>query len=349
MLSKREITLLSPDDWHCHLRDDAYLATTVPMAAKQFKRVIVMPNLKEPVTTVKSALAYRERILSYVPENADFTPLMTLYLTDNTSPSLIAEAKASDAIAGCKLYPANVTTHSNYGVSNIRALYPTFEAMQKAGLPLLIHGEVNDPNVDIFDREKIFIETILSQLINHFPDLKIVFEHITTRAAVDFVQSSPHNVAATITPHHLYTNRNAMLVGGIHPHYYCLPILKRREDQLALIHAATSGNPQFFIGTDSAPHAKSRKESACGCAGIFHMDALSIYAQVFEDYNALDKLEDFCSRFGAEFYGLPPHTTTVTLRKTTRTVPESIPFGDETVHPFLANETILWEQINLWS
>lgn len=349
MISKNEMTLLSPDDWHCHLRDGAYLATTVPVAAKQFKRAIVMPNLADPITTAKMALEYRKRILSYVPEKSDFTPLMTLYLTDDSSPSLINEAQSCEAIAGCKLYPANVTTLSNHGVTDIRRLYPTFEAMQRVGLPLLIHGEVNNPDIDIFDRERIFVETELSRLIQAFPDLKIVLEHITSKSAVDFIKAASSNVVATITPHHLYINRNALLVGGIHPHYYCLPILKRKEDQQALIGAAISGNPKFFIGTDSAPHTKTRKESSCGCAGIFHSYAMSIYAQVFEDNHALDKLEGFTSRFGAQFYGLPTHSTTITLRKIRWIVPESIPFGKETVIPFLANETLLWEQINLWA
>lgn len=348
-MSMNEITILSPDDWHCHLRDESHLATTVPAAAKQFKRVIVMPNLAPPVTTVKAALEYRDRILQYAPERSDFTPLMTLYLTDDSSPKLIEDAKSCEAIIGCKLYPAHVTTGSSHGVTNIEALYPTLEAMQKAGLPILIHGEVNTPDVDIFDRERVFLESILSKLTEKFPDLKIVLEHITSKAAVDFIKASAPHVVATITPHHLYSNRNALLVGGIHPHYYCLPILKRKEDQQALIQAAISGNPQFFIGTDSAPHAKNRKESSCGCAGIFHSYAMSIYAHVFEIHDALDKLEGFSSRFGAQFYGLPPHTSTITLRKNAWVVPESIPFGNDRVLPFLAGETLAWEQINLWA
>lgn len=345
----QSITLVAPDDWHCHLRDDPYLSTTVAMQAKQFKRAIVMPNLSTPVTTVNAANAYYERIKSYVHEGSSFEPLMTLYLTNDSTPALIHEAKSSQRVIACKLYPANVTTLSQQGVTDIRALYKTFDAMQKAGLPLLIHGEVNDPDVDIFDREKVFIDKHLSTLIQSFPDLKIVLEHITTKIAVDFIKSSSKNVGATITPHHLYANRNHLLSGGIKPHYYCLPILKRLEDQRALIQAATSGDPHFFIGTDSAPHAQDKKESACGCAGIFHTHAMALYAHIFESNDALDKLENFTSHFGAEFYGLSPNTTTITLEKRTCLVPSTIPFGQEQVLPFLAGETLEWEQINLWS
>lgn len=339
------MNILAPDDWHCHLRDTPYLATTVPAAAKQFKRAVVMPNLAEPVTTLELAIEYYHRILTYVPEGNDFTPLMTLYLTDQTTPAMIHPLKESGIVIGCKLYPANVTTHSNHGVSNISALYPVFEALQKADLALLIHGEVNDPDVDVFDREAVFIDRVLSQLTRDFPALKIVLEHITSRAAVQFIQSCSSRIAATITPHHLYANRNALLVGGLHPHYYCLPILKRREDQEALIQAAISGSPKFFIGTDSAPHAKSRKESSCGCAGIFHPYAISVYAKIFEEYNALDKLEAFTSRWGPMFYGLPLSTSTITLQKSSWTVPESFPYGEETLCPFLAGETHHWESV----
>lgn len=340
------ITLLAPDDWHCHLRDNPYLATTVPIAAQQFKRAIVMPNLSTPVTTLELATEYYHRILSHVPTGMDFSPLMTLYLTDQTTPDVIQPLKTSGIIIGCKLYPANVTTHSNHGVSNISALYPVFEALQKADLALLIHGEVNDLDVDIFDREAVFIERVLLPLTRDFPALKIVLEHITSKTAVQFIQSCSSRIAATITPHHLYANRNALLVDGLHPHYYCLPILKRREDQIALIQAAISGSPKFFIGTDSAPHAKSLKESSCGCAGIFHPYAMAVYAQIFEEHHALEKLEGFTSRWGPMFYGLPISTSTITLRKTTWTVPHSLPYGEETLCPFLAGETHHWELLS---
>lgn len=342
-MTHTSLTLLAPDDWHCHLRDDPYLSTTVPIAAKQFRRVIVMPNLATPVATLELATQYYHRILKQVPKEIDFTPLMTLYLTDQTTPAMIAPLKASGIVIGCKLYPANVTTHSNHGVSNIAALYPVFEALQKADLALLIHGEVNDPDVDIFDREAVFIDRILFPLTRDFPALKIVLEHITSRVAVQFIQSCSSRVAATITPHHLYADRNALLVGGLHPHYYCLPILKRREDQEALIQAAISGSPQFFIGTDSAPHAKSRKESSCGCAGIFHPYALCVYAQIFEQHDALEKLEGFTSRWGPLFYGLPLTSSTITLQKSAWTVPQTFPYGEEVLCPFLAGETLLWE------
>lgn len=337
------LTLLTPDDWHCHLRDDAYLKTTVPFAAQQFSRVIVMPNLSTPVMTASHALAYHERIVSHVPSGAAFTPLMTLYLTDEMTPAMIATAALHrNIIIGAKLYPAHVTTHSAHGVTNITALYPVFDRMQYYNMPLLIHGEVNDPNIDIFDREAVFIDTLLIPLVRDFPELKIVLEHITTRHAVDFIRAQSSHVAATITPHHLYANRNALLVGGLHPHYYCLPILKRHEDQQALIQAATSGSPQFFIGTDSAPHSQESKESACGCAGIFHTHAMSIYAQIFEEHHALDKLEDFCSRWGAQFYNLSISTSYITLEKSPCFVPLQIPYGDGSVLPFLYGETLAW-------
>jgi dihydroorotase len=337
------LTIRAPDDWHCHLRDNPYLAATVPIAAKQFKRAIVMPNLSSPITNSEQALEYYHRILSYVPDECDFTPLMTLYLTDHTTSEMIRDAKASEIVKACKLYPMHVTTNSDHGVSDIKHLYPVFEALQKLGMPLLVHGEVNDPHVDIFDREKVFIDTILVKIVKDFPALKIVLEHITTRHAVEFIRSMPAHIAATITPHHLYVNRNAMLVGGIRPHYYCLPILKRREDQQALIQAAISGSKQFFIGTDSAPHAKSKKETSCGCAGIFHPNALSIYATVFEAHNALDKLEGFTSCYGAEFYGLPLNDSKVILQKNPCSIPENIIFDQDIVIPFLAGETLTWE------
>jgi len=345
-VNENEIEILTPDDWHCHLRDGAYLATTVPMAAKQFKRVVAMPNLMPPIITVQDALQYRERIMAYVPSDSDFTPLMTLYLTDDTTPMMIREAANANSVLGCKLYPAGVTTHSDHGVNQIERLYPLFSEMQAAKIPLLVHGEVNDSTIDIYDREAVFIERHLQPLLAQFPELKVVLEHITTAEAVDFVQSSSKHVAATITPHHLLLNRNAMFVGGINPHHYCLPILKRHTHQAKLIQAATSGNPHFFIGTDSAPHAKSRKESGCGCAGIYHGNvAIELYVQVFDQAGALDKLEGFCSRFGADFYGLPYNQQTLRIQKSPKKIPEWIAFGDEILTPFMAGLTLPWQAI----
>lgn len=342
----QEIEIIYPDDWHCHLRDGAYLATTVKMAAKSFKRVIVMPNLKTPVTTVAMAQDYLQRIQGYIPKGTHFTPLMTLYLTDKTTPQIIHEAKQSQFIYGCKLYPAGVTTHSQAGVTQLNNLYPAFAAMEKHQIPLQIHGEVNDPDIDIFDRERVFIDRHLIPLAKQFPGLKIVLEHITTLEAVTFIESGPQTLAATITPHHLMLNRNAMFAGGARPHHYCLPILKRKGHQEALIKAATSGNPRFFIGTDSAPHPKSQKESACGCAGIYnHIGAIEMYAQIFEKAQRLDKLEGFTSQFGANFYGLPYNQEKFILRKRATTIPAKIDFGDEELVPFLAGETIPWQHV----
>lgn len=342
----RELKIIQPDDWHCHLRDGAYLSRTVPDSAAIFKRVIVMPNLTTPVTHPSAAKKYRERILNAVPEGSDFEPLMTLYLTDETTPHVIAEAKVSGIIYGAKLYPQGVTTHSEAGVTKLEKIYHTLEAMSEHHIPLLIHGEVNDPAVDIFDREKYFIDKILTQLVKNFPTLKIVFEHITTKDAVLFVEESSKYVAATITPHHLYYQRNAMFTGGIRPHYYCLPILKRQEHQLALIEAATSGNPKFFIGTDSAPHAVARKESSCGCAGIYNSPtALALYAEIFDAQNKLHKLEGFTSLYGADFYGLPHNQKTITLRETSKNVPETLSFGDETIIPLKAGQSVKWDII----
>ncbi|MGE3318689.1 MAG: dihydroorotase [Candidatus Berkiella sp.] len=338
------IEIIYPDDWHCHLRDGAALSTTVPDIAKQFRRAIVMPNLIPPVTTVEMAFHYRERISAHIPKGNPFTPLMTLYLTDNTSTQTILEAKKSGFVMGCKLYPAGVTTNSASGVTTLENCIAVFEAMSEVGLPLLIHGEVNDPKVDIFDREAFFIEKHLIPLIQQFPKLKVVLEHITTEQAVKFVTEAPKNVAATITPHHLLMNRNDMLVGGIRPHHYCLPILKRQTHQMALLKAATSGNPKFFLGTDSAPHAKMKKEAACGCAGVYNAySAIELYAKAFEQLNALDKLEGFASRFGPAFYDLPVNTDKITLRKSAWTLPASLPFADETLIPFYAGETLEWK------
>lgn len=342
----RELKIIQPDDWHCHLRDGAYLSRTVPDSAAIFKRVIVMPNLTTPITHPSAAKKYRERILNAVPEGNDFEPLMTLYLTDETTPHVIAEAKESGIIYGAKLYPQGVTTHSEAGVTKLEKIYPTLEAMSEHHIPLLIHGELNDPAVDIFDREKYFIDKIFMQLVKNFPSLKMVFEHITTKDAVDFVTESPKYVAATITPHHLYYQRNAMFAGGIRPHYYCLPILKRQEHQLALIEAATSGNPKFFIGTDSAPHAVARKESSCGCAGIYNSPtALALYAEIFAAQNKLHKLEGFTSLYGADFYGLAHNQKTITLRETSKNIPETLSFGDEIIIPLKAGQSVKWDII----
>lgn len=338
------IEIIYPDDWHCHLRDGDFLAVTVPDIARQFRRAVVMPNLVPPVTTVAMAQAYRERIIKQIPQGNPFTPLMTLYLTDETSQQTIIDAKQSGFVLGCKLYPAGVTTNSALGVTALSNCDSVFETMSEVGLPLLIHGEVNDPTIDIFDRERIFIERHLEPLVKRFPKLKIVLEHITTSDAIQFVLHAPENIAATITPHHLLLNRNDMLVGGIKPHHYCLPILKRQTHQHALITAATSGNPKFFLGTDSAPHAQSKKESACGCAGVYNaFSAIELYALAFEQANALDKLENFASRFGPTFYGLPLNRDKLTIIKRSWQMPSTLAFGEETLIPFLAGETLTWK------
>lgn len=335
-----ELTIHTPDDWHCHLRDGVYLQTTVPAAAQEFNRVVVMPNLVPPVTTVDAAKAYRDSIIAALPQGAAFTPLMALYLIPDLKAQDIQAAKDSGEIFGYKLYPQGVTTHSNAGVSSIEAIYPLLETLSAVGLPLMIHGEVNDPSVDIFDREAVFIERHLAPMIERFPELKVSLEHITTKAAVDFVTSAPKNVAATITPHHLLLDRNALFQGGLQPHHYCLPILKRRQDQNALIQAATSGNPKFFLGTDSAPHAKSKKESACGCAGIYHgSNAMVAYAEAFDKANALDKLDDFASRFGAAFYGYPQNTSKMRLKRAETIVPETLAYGETQLIPFWAGKS----------
>jgi dihydroorotase len=338
------IHIRKPDDWHCHFRQDEYLSRTVNDTARQFARAIVMPNLQPPVTTVSQAETYRRQIMAALTEPGEFSPLMTLYLTDSTTPALIEQAAQSPDIHACKLYPAGATTHSAAGVTDLTGLYSVFAAMQECDLPLLIHGESTQAQVDIFARESVFIEQTLRPILDAFPRLRIVLEHISTTRAVEFVQQGPASLAATITPHHLWLNRNDLLVGGIKPHYYCLPILKRLEDQQALVAAATSGNPKFFLGTDSAPHAQSDKESACGCAGIYSAhNAMALYAQVFEKAGALDRLEDFASRFGAQFYKLPLNTQTITLVKQPDPIPAQLTFGQQRVIPFMAGETIDWQ------
>jgi dihydroorotase len=338
-----ELTIGRPDDWHLHVRDGDALGTVVPHTARQFGRAIIMPNLKPPVTTTAQALAYRQRVLAAVPEGVDFTPLMTLYLTDNTARGEIAAAKASGHIYAVKLYPAGATTHSDAGVTDIRRTYPALEAMAKHGLPLLVHAEVTDPDVDVFDREAVFIERHLRPVCEAIPELKVVLEHVTTRDGVDFVTGSPDTVAATVTPHHLLLNRNAMFAGGIRPHHYCLPVLKRETHRTALVAAATGGSPKFFLGTDSAPHAREAKESACGCAGMYTAHAaLELYARAFEAAGALERLEGFASRHGPAFYGLAPNSGTVTLERADWQVPDSYPLADSAVVPLLAGETLEW-------
>jgi dihydroorotase len=337
------LTIRRPDDWHVHLRDGALLAGVVGYTAAQFARAIVMPNLSPPATSVEAVSAYRQRILAALPKGADFTPLMTCYLTDGIDPDEVARGFSEGVFTACKLYPAHATTNSAHGVSDIGKLAPVLEQMQKIGMPLLIHGEVTDSHVDIFDREAVFIDRTLSGLVRDFPALKIVFEHITTSDAADFVIGAPDNVAATITPHHLHINRNAMFVGGIRPHAYCLPVAKREKHRLSLRKAATSGSPKFFLGTDSAPHSVSAKESACGCAGIFNAPfALESYTAVFDEEGALDKFEGFASEHGPTFYGLPLNTGTVTLERTSFTVPETIEAGETTFVPFHAAHDLAW-------
>ena len=335
-----KLTITRPDDWHVHLRDGDMLAAVLPDTARRFARAIVMPNLKPPVRTVAEAAAYRDRILAALPAGMAFEPLMTLYLTDNTSPEEILKAKASGFVHAVKYYPAGATTNSDSGVTDIRRVDAALEAMQEAGLPLLLHGEVTDPSVDVFDREAVFIERILSPLMQRLPKLRVVLEHITTRQAAEFVATAPANVGATITAHHLLYNRNAMFQGGIRPHYYCLPVLKRETHREALVAAAISGNPKFFLGTDSAPHATPTKEAACGCAGIYTAHAaIELYAEAFETAGALDRLEGFASHFGPDFYGLPRNTDTITLVKEHREVPVSHPAG---VTPLRAGEPLTW-------
>jgi dihydroorotase len=338
------ITLTRPDDWHLHLRDGQAMASVLEDTARRFGRAIVMPNLKPPVRTTQQALHYRERILGELPEGSTFDPLMTLYLTDDTPPEEIARAKLSGRVHGVKLYPAGATTHSDEGVTRISRCFLALEKMEQLGLPLLIHGEVTDPMVDVFDREKAFVDEVLGPIVERFSSLKVVLEHLTTRDAVHYVEVTGPNVAATITPHHLLLSRNALFLGGIRPHHYCLPVLKREEHREALVEAATSGNPKFFLGTDSAPHSRAAKEAACGCAGVYSAHAaIELYATAFEEAGALDKLEGFASHFGADFYGLPRNQDTITLLRREWTVPQTLRFGGEELVPLRAGETIPWQ------
>lgn len=332
-----------PDDWHIHLRDDEMLKTVVPYTSQVFGRAIVMPNLVPPVTTVAAARAYRDRILAAVPQGHNFTPLMTCYLTNSLAASELVNGFEQGVFTAAKLYPANATTNSSHGVSDVTGIYPLFEQMQKIGMPLLIHGEVTDPSVDIFDREARFIEQVMEPIRQHFPELKIVFEHITTKEAAQYVQAGNRFLGATITPQHLMFNRNHMLVGGIRPHLFCLPILKRNVHQEALRQAVASGSDRFFLGTDSAPHLKHRKESSCGCAGCFNApNAIPAYAAVFEQLGALEHFEAFCSLNGPRFYGLPLNEDFIELQRVPTTQPEEIALGNESVIPFLAGETLNW-------
>jgi dihydroorotase len=342
-----EITLRRPDDWHVHLRDGEALASVLPHTAKQFARAIVMPNLKPPVTTVALARAYRDRILAARPPGSDFEPLMTLYLFDKMPVEEIDRAKAAGFIAGCKLYPAGATTHSDAGVTDIRHIDAVLARMADLGVVLQVHGEVTHEHVDIFDREARFIDDVLAPLVERHPTLKVVFEHITTRAAVDFVVGARAGVAATITPQHLLFNRNEIFRGGIRPHFYCLPVLKTEPDRQSLIEAATGGNPRFFLGTDSAPHTRGSKESSCGCAGMYSAHAaLELYAEAFEAAGALDKFEGFASHFGPDFYGMPRNAGTITLRREEWSVPGAYAFAGDVVIPMRANETLRWRMVS---
>ncbi len=340
--TKRELRITRPDDWHLHLRDGAAMAAVLPHTARQFARAIVMPNLKPPVTNTAQAREYRDRILAALPAGAKFEPLMTLYLTDRTTAADIEAAKASGFVHAAKLYPAGATTNSEAGLTSIERAWPALEAMQKLGVPLLIHGEATG-SVDVFDRERVFLADVLAPLVAKFPALRVVLEHITTSEAAEFVERAGPNVAATITAHHLLYNRNALFLGGMRPHWYCLPILKREEHRLALVRAATSGNPKFFLGTDSAPHDRATKEHACGCAGCFTAHAaIELYAQAFEVAGALDRLEAFASFHGPDFYRLPRNTDKVTLVREEWTVPESYGFGEGAVVPLRSGETMSW-------
>ena len=341
----QEITLIRPDDWHLHVRDGEALHTVVPHTAAQFGRAIIMPNLRPPITTAQQAMAYKARIQAAVPDGVAFEPLMTLYLTDNLPADEIRRAKDAGVVA-LKLYPAGATTNSDAGVTDLRKTYKTLEAMQREGILLLVHGEVTSSDIDLFDREAVFIDTQLIPLRKDFPELKIVFEHITTQEAAQYVQEADRFTAATITAHHLLYNRNAIFTGGIRPHYYCLPVLKRETHRLALVEAATSGSDRFFLGTDSAPHPAHLKEHASGCAGCYTaFTAMELYAQAFDAASALDKLEGFASCHGADFYGLPRNTGTITLRREAWTIPDSFAFGEARLKPLCADETLQWRMV----
>lgn len=340
----QSITLVKPDDWHLHLRDGAAMASVLPHTARQFARAIVMPNLRPPVTTTAQALAYRERILAALPEGMHFEPLMTLYLTDNTPAEEIRRARQSGLVHAVKLYPAGATTNSDAGVTDLKKCYRALEAMQEAGMPLLVHGEVTDADIDIFDREAVFIERIMRPLRSAMPALKVVFEHITTQDAAQYVNEERGPTAATITAHHLLYNRNEIFRNGLRPHFYCLPVLKREEHRQALIKAATSGSPKFFLGTDSAPHPKGMKEHGCGCAGCYTaLHAMELYAQAFDEAGALDRLEAFASLNGPDFYGLPRNAQTVTLHRESWVLPEELPFGDATIVPLNGGQELQWK------
>ncbi|MBI3045179.1 MAG: dihydroorotase [Betaproteobacteria bacterium] len=340
----RTITITRPDDWHLHLRDGEHLRSVLPDTARRFARAIVMPNLKPPVTTTQRALEYRGRILAALPAGARFEPLMTLYLTDNTPPAEIEQARASGAVHAVKYYPAGATTHSDAGVTDIARCHPALEAMEKHGVPLLVHGEVTDPEVDVFDREKVFIDRVLAPLTRRYAGLKVVLEHITTKEAADFVMAAGPRVAATLTAHHLLLNRNAMFAGGIRPHHYCLPVLKREAHRRALVGAAVSGDLRFFLGTDSAPHARHTKETDCGCAGIYTAHAaIELYAEAFAAAGALGRLEGFASRHGPQFYGLPVNGERITLVEAPWDVPQEIPFGAERLVPLRAGARVAWK------
>jgi dihydroorotase len=340
------ITITRPDDWHLHLRDGAHLSSVVAHSARQFARAIVMPNLKPPVTTVATAAAYRERILAALPQGTKFEPLMTLYLTDNTDPDEIRRAADSDFVHAVKLYPAGATTNSDAGVTDLKKCYRTLEVMQELDVPLLVHGEVTDGDIDLFDREAVFIERVMRPLRRDLPELKVVFEHITTKDAAEYVAEAEGPIAATITAHHLLYNRNEIFRGGIRPHYYCLPVLKREEHRLALVTAATSGDERFFLGTDSAPHAVGAKEASCGCAGCYTaLHAMELYATAFEQAGALDKLEAFASLNGPAFYGLPVNEGAITLQREPWTLPAALPFGESELVPLNAGEQVNWKMI----
>ncbi len=343
----KQITISSPDDWHLHVRDHELLKQVVGHSAKQFSRAIIMPNLKPPIVTIAMALDYQQRILRALPSDTHFKPLMALYLTDTTSAAEIQHTSQIASIIGYKLYPAGATTHSEAGVSKLENIYPCLEAMERFDVPLMVHGEVTDPGSDIFDREKLFIDRYLTQIVKHFPGLRVVLEHVTTQDAVEFIKASSTNLGATITAHHLLYNRNALFLDGIRPHYYCLPVLKKEYHRLALLDAATSGHPKFFLGTDSAPHTKTTKESNCGCAGCYTAyAAMELYAEAFESQNRLDKLEQFASINGARFYRFPLNQGTITLKKSDWNVPPSYPVGDDVIVPLKAGEKLSWKLVD---